>query len=90
MLLSQKIKNYLLRLTRQLTWPMMFLLVMAQAAVTYLLFVLAGEKELVHHPLQFLYYNMVVVSTVGFGDFSPATDAGRAIVSFFQIPTGLI
>ena len=68
----------------------MFFLVLAQAVSTYLLFVLADEKELIHHPLQFLYYNMVVVSTVGFGDFSPVTDAGKMIVSFFQIPSGLI
>ena len=90
MLFSQKLKKYLYRLTRQLTWPTMFFLVLVQAAITYLLFVLAGEKELIQHPLQFLYYNMVVVSTVGFGDFSPVTDTGKAIVSFFQIPTGLI
>jgi voltage-gated potassium channel len=68
----------------------MFLLVLAQASTTYLLFVFAGEYALIEHPLQFLYYNIVVVSTVGFGDFSPVTDAGKAIVSFFQIPSGLI
>lgn len=90
MLLSLSLKKYLRRLTRQLTWPTMLFLVLAQTAITYLLFVLAGEKELIQHPLQFLYYNMVVVSTVGFGDFSPVTDSGKAIVSFFQIPSGLI
>ena len=90
MIFSLKLKKYLYRLTRQLTWPTMFFLILTQAAITYLLFVIAGEKELTQHPLQFLYYNMVVVSTVGFGDFSPVTDTGKAIVSFFQIPTGLI
>ena len=62
----------------------------AQTSITYLLFVLANENALTHHPLQFIYYNMVVISTVGFGDFSPASDAGKAIVCFFQIPSGLI
>jgi voltage-gated potassium channel len=90
MLFSQKLKKFLRRLTRQLTWPTMLLLMLAQTVMTYLLFVIADEKELIHHPLQFLYYNMVVISTVGFGDFSPASDAGKAIVLFFQIPTGLI
>lgn len=90
MILSYRLKKYIYRLTRQLTWPVMLFLVVAQAAMTYLLFVFAGESELIEHPLQFLYYNMVVVSTVGFGDFSPVTDTGKAIVSFFQIPTGLI
>ena len=90
MIFSLNLKKYLRRLTSQLTWPTMLFLVLAQAAITYLLFVIAGEKELIQKPLQFLYYNMVVVSTVGFGDFSPVTDTGKAIVSFFQIPTGLI
>jgi voltage-gated potassium channel len=31
-----------------------------------------------------------VVSTVGFGDFSPTTEMGKAIVAFVQIPSGLI
>ncbi|WP_019616139.1 potassium channel family protein [Psychromonas ossibalaenae] len=90
MFLPIRIKKHLRRLTRQLTWPMMFILVLAQAGITYLLFVLAGETELTRNPLQFLYYNMVVISTVGFGDFSPATHLGKIIVSAFQIPSGLI
>ena len=90
MLFSTKLKKIIRQITSQLTWPTMFLLVLAQTAITYLLFALANEKELIHHPLQFLYYNMVVISTVGFGDFSPVTDTGKAIVSFFQIPSGLI
>tara|TARA_R110001583_G_scaffold21088_1_gene80241 strand:+ start:4704 stop:5681 length:978 start_codon:yes stop_codon:yes gene_type:complete len=61
-----------------------------QTAVTYFLFFLAGENELINHPLEFFYYNMVVISTVGFGDLSPITYAGKMIVSFWQIPSGLI
>lgn len=90
MIFSKKLKKILHRLTRQLTWPTLFLLVIAQTAMTYLLFVLAGERALTENLLQFLYYNTVVVSTVGFGDFSPVTHAGKIIVSFFQIPSGLI
>jgi len=66
------------------------MLVIAQISFTYLLFLLAGESELVSHPLQFFYYNMVVISTVGFGDFSPTTQVGKLIVSFWQIPSGLM
>lgn len=90
MIASTRVKKIFMRFTRQLSWPMMLFLVFAQAITTYLLFVLADEQTLTHHPLQFIYYNMVVVSTVGFGDFSPISDAGKAIVSFFQIPSGLI
>ncbi len=90
MLPLQRINKFIRRLSRRLTWPMMLFLVLAQAGITYLLFVFAGETALTQHPLEFIYYNMVVVSTVGFGDFSPVTDTGKAIVSFVQIPSGLI
>jgi voltage-gated potassium channel len=73
-----------------MSWPIMFSLVMMQTIITYLLFVFASESDLVNHPLEFFYYNMVVISTVGFGDFSPVSHAGKMIVSFWQIPSGLI
>ncbi|MBB1273689.1 potassium channel family protein [Psychromonas sp. SR45-3] len=85
-----KITKIIQKLTRNMTWPAMFGLIIMQAAITYVLFVLANERALIEHPLQFFYYNMVVVSTVGFGDFSPQTSFGRLIVAFWQIPSGLI
>jgi len=68
----------------------MFALIAIQAAVTYLLLAVAGEFSLTNNPIHFFYYNMVVVSTVGFGDFSPITELGKIIVAFWQIPSGLI
>lgn len=90
MLPSLRIVKLIHKLTRSLTWPVLFGLILLQLVITYLLFVIAQESVLTHHPLQFFYYNMVVVSTVGFGDFSPTTDLGKAIVAFWQIPSGLI
>lgn len=90
MLTSKRIKRLFRRLARRLNWPAMLFLIAGQALLTYVLFFLAGEQALVNHPLEFVYYNMVVVSTVGFGDFSPVTHAGKAIVAFWQIPSGLI
>ena len=90
MLPNKRINRLFRRVARRLNWPAMFALMIAQAIITYLLFFLAGESELINSPLQFFYYNMVVVSTVGFGDFSPITNAGKVIVSFWQIPSGLI
>ncbi|MCP4321718.1 MAG: two pore domain potassium channel family protein, partial [Alteromonadales bacterium] len=90
MLPRKRISRLFKRLARHLNWPAMLFLVVAQTTITYLLFFLAGESDLVNHPLEFFYYNMVVVSTVGFGDFSPITHAGKLIVSFWQIPSGLI
>jgi len=90
MLISKRINSLLKRFARRMTWPAMLALVSIQISLTYFLFFIAGENELVNHPLEFFYYNMVVISTVGFGDFSPLTYAGKAVVSFWQIPSGLI
>jgi hypothetical protein len=35
----------------------------------------------VHDPVKFLYFSFIVLTTVGFGDLSPATDPGRIVVS---------
>lgn len=90
MVMSKRLNRLLRRLSHRMSWPMMFALMTVQISITYILFFIAGENELVRHPLQFFYYNMVVVSTVGFGDFSPINDVGKAVVSFWQIPSGLI
>ncbi|WP_413700431.1 ion channel [Psychromonas sp. KJ10-10] len=90
MLPNQRINRIFRRLSRRMTWPVMFALVIMQTAVTYFLFLIASESDLINHPLEFLYYNMVVISTVGFGDYSPVTHAGKMIVALWQIPSGLI
>jgi len=90
LILPKILKKQLRRLTLQLTWPMMFFLVIAQTCITYLLLVMSDESALTDNLLQFIYYNTVVISTVGFGDFSPTTDLGKMVVAFFQIPSGLI
>jgi voltage-gated potassium channel len=90
MLPSKRVNQLFRQLARKLTWPSLLFLIFAQTAITYLLFILANETELTQHPYQFIYYNMVVISTVGFGDFSPLSHAGKLIVAFWQIPSGLI
>jgi len=89
-LASSELAKILIKLTRRLTWPAMLALLLTQAAITYLLFIIAGETALTTDPIRYFYYNMVVVSTVGFGDFSPVTDFGKAVVALWQIPSGLI
>ena len=90
MLPNKRINRIFRRLSRRMSWPVMFSLVLLQTVITYLLFFIVGENELIHSTLRFLYYNMVVISTVGFGDFSPVSDAGKMIVALWQIPSGLI
>jgi len=85
-----QVKKLLTKFSRQLTWPIMFLLILLQALITYLLFVIAQEDKLTSNPFDFFYYNMVVVSTVGFGDLSPVSSLGKSIVALWQIPSGLV
>jgi len=90
MIVSFHLRKIVQKLGRRLTWPVMFLLMFLQAIITYILLVMAGENELTQPAMTFFYYNTVVVSTVGFGDLSPTSDLGKAIVSLWQIPSGLI
>ncbi len=57
--------------------------------ISWLLLVWAGEQELTSDITLFLYYLMVTASTVGYGDYSPVTSAGKWIVILFIIPGGL-
>ncbi|GAA3548522.1 potassium channel family protein [Zobellella aerophila] len=77
------------RLTSRLSWQNLLLLLLLQVGGSWLLLHLAGERELAS-PSVFFYYNAVVISTVGFGDYSPVTQAGRWAVALFQIPFGLL
>lgn len=64
------------------------LAVAAYVASCYLLLNIAGESEIVA-PENFFYWLVVTASTVGYGDFSPATAAGKLAVSVWVIPLGL-
>ncbi|KUI99068.1 potassium channel protein [Vibrio sp. MEBiC08052] len=48
-----------------------------------------GETAITQSFTDFVYYLVVTSSTVGYGDFSPATDAGKWFVALFIIPVGL-
>ena len=55
---------------------------------SYVLLSMAGESDLVS-PENFFYWLVVTASTVGYGDFSPATSLGKWVVSLWVIPLGL-
>ena len=46
----------------------------------------AGENELTALAATWFYYYVVTATTVGYGDLSPATDAGRVLASIFVVP----
>ena len=57
----------------------------AHMAASYLLLAAAGEADL-HPPVSFLYWYATTASTVGYGDLSPKSDAGRLAAAFFVMP----
>ena len=62
--------------------------VVAYVAGSYLLLSAAGEADIVA-PENFFYWLVVTGSTVGYGDYSPATFAGKLVVGIWVIPLGL-
>lgn len=55
---------------------------------SWLMLYAAGEHDLVSAH-DFMYWIVVTASTVGYGDMSPNTNAGKWIVALFIIPVGL-
>lgn len=56
--------------------------------ITWILLYFANEHALLNRQ-DFLYWLIVSASTVGYGDLSPSTPAGKLIVAVFVIPFGL-
>ncbi|MGO2074133.1 MAG: potassium channel family protein [Pseudoalteromonas sp.] len=72
----------------QVSWQAVALTTLLHMLLIWGLLVSAGELELT--PLTtYFYYYVVTTSTVGYGDFSASTEAGRWIVALLQIPFGL-
>ena len=72
----------------EVSWFSIVALVVIHAALSWILLILAGEHGLTT-PESFIYYYVVTTSTVGFGDLSPETYAGKLVVAIVQIPLGL-
>jgi len=60
-------------------------LLLCHMALSWLLLAWAGEADLLA-PSAFLYWYGTTASTVGYGDLSPKSAAGRLIVAFFVMP----
>ncbi|MBO0905584.1 transmembrane cation transporter [Jiella sp. MQZ13P-4] len=59
---------------------------MAHLLASWLFMALAGEADFVSRPIDFVYYYIVTATTVGYGDLSPASSAGRLVAAFFVLP----
>ncbi|TKB44211.1 potassium channel family protein [Thalassotalea mangrovi] len=83
-----KLKQLFLRQLLHLPWQGVLLLTLGYILISWILLSLSGEQVLIGDD-NFIYYLMVTASTVGYGDYSPQTAAGKYVVSLFVIPAGL-
>ncbi|TCI02064.1 potassium channel protein [Corallincola luteus] len=74
---------------RSLTWPALAGLVVGHAVTSYALLYLAGETALTENLSRYIYWFMVTISTVGYGDYSPESASGMWAVTLWVIPLGL-
>lgn len=65
-------------------------LICAYLLISWVLFFLAGENGLTGSPLTFIYFAATTASTVGYGDLSPETEAGRMVAAFWFFPGALL
>lgn len=70
---------------RRVSWLALVLALLAHMLATWALLWLAGEADLVA-PKAFPYYYMTTATTIGYGDLSPKTTAGRMVVAFLLMP----
>ena len=87
--LTKLITRALRKLTTELSWVNLLLFFCAYLLLSWCLLWWSDEQQLIQ-PLTFIYYTMVVISTVGFGDLSPVTAQGQLVVALWQIPFGLL
>ena len=71
-----------------LRWHSILLAILFYVVSSWVLLRLCGESSLTSST-NFLYWLAVTASTVGYGDLSPATGAGKVVVSVYVIPLGL-
>ncbi len=71
-----------------ISWYGILAMLMSYIGLAWFLMFLCGEAALVTD-LNFFYWLIVTASTVGYGDLSPQTPAGKLLVSIYIIPFGL-
>ena len=73
---------------KRLSWGLVMLVLALHCLSSYTLMLAAHEDKLVNWTIWFYYY-MVTITSIGYGDFSPQTDAGRWVATLWLIPGGI-
>jgi voltage-gated potassium channel len=69
----------------EMRWWVLALCVIAHAILSFEFMQAAGEDKL-SQPVDFIYWYATTAYTVGYGDLSPQTTAGRMVTAFFVFP----
>ncbi|PPU45617.1 potassium channel protein [Xanthomonas arboricola] len=85
MIIVGKLLRIVRRHVRRVSWGMVALALLAHMALSWVLLLLAGEQKLVGLDA-FPYYYMTTATTIGYGDLSPGSVAGRYIAAFVLMP----
>lgn len=83
-----KLRKMFVRVFAEMRWYSIVLALLFYGSTSWLFMHLAGEEALTNST-DFIYWLVVTGSTVGYGDLSPSTSAGKYLVSFYVIPLGL-
>ena len=86
---SVKSRFILQSMAGRLEWRMFSSLYGLHIAMSYLGLYLSNEA-VTERFVEFFYFFITTLSTVGYGDLSPTTDMGRVINSVFIIPVGVV
>ena len=73
----------------EVTWPFLALCVAVHVGTSWLALELFGEGEIASVSI-FPYYYLTTATTVGYGDFSPATTGARYIAGFWIMPGAVL
>lgn len=89
MFLLKKFTTKLKKELFEMTWKVILCTFLSYLAIAYVGLTLLGEEALVASAHEFLYFMAVTGSTVGYGDLSPVTPAGKLFVAVFVIFPGV-
>lgn len=69
-----------------LKWSVLVTVILIHAAISYAVLAATGENELIADPWIYFYYYTTTATTVGYGDLSPQTVAGRTAAAIVILP----